>query len=103
MRRVAGPRRCLLAAAGRGAGRTRTSTATPSRTTSRSSARSLGSGEPDALLQALDVLRDLQDKAPDDISDEWQQVVGRIEALEQALDDAGVDPATYDRDQPPAA
>lgn len=62
----------------------------------------VGSGDPDALLQALDVLEDLQDQAPDDISDEWQQVVGRIEALESALDDAGVDPATYDRDHPPA-
>jgi hypothetical protein len=62
----------------------------------------LGSGQPDALLKALDVLRDLQDKAPDDISDEWQQLVGRIETLQQALDDAGVDPATYDRDRPPA-
>lgn len=62
----------------------------------------VGSGEPDALIQALDVLRDLQDKAPDDISDEWQQLVGRIEALQKALDDAGVDAATYDRDDPPA-
>lgn len=62
----------------------------------------VGSGDPDALLQALDVFRDLQDKAPGDITDEWQQVVGRIEALRNALDAAGVDPATYDRDHPPA-
>lgn len=62
----------------------------------------VGSGEPDALIQALDVLRDLQDQAPDDIGDEWQQVVGRIEALDAALEDAGVDPTTYDRDDPPA-
>lgn len=62
----------------------------------------VGSGEPDAMIQALDVLRDLQDQAPDDISDEWQQLVGRVEALQQALDDAGVDAATYDRDRPPA-
>jgi len=62
----------------------------------------VGSGEPDALLRALPVFRDLQDEAPDDISDEWQQVVGRIEALDEALDDADVDPATYDRDDPPA-
>lgn len=61
----------------------------------------VGSGDPDALIQALDVLRDLQDQAPDDISDEWQQVVGRIDALKSALDDAGVDPATYDREHPP--
>ncbi|WP_243059931.1 hypothetical protein [Nocardioides sp. SR21] len=62
----------------------------------------VGSGEPDALLQALDVFQQLQDRAPDDISDEWQQLVGRIEALQDALDDAGVDAATYDRDDPPA-
>ncbi len=62
----------------------------------------VGSGEPDALLQALDIFRDLQDRAPDDITDEWQQLVGRIEALAEALDDADVDPATYDRDHPPA-
>lgn len=62
----------------------------------------VGSGEPDALLQALDVLEELQDDAPGDIADEWQQVVGRIEALRDALEDAGVDPATYDRENPPA-
>ncbi|MDI6911998.1 hypothetical protein [Nocardioides sp.] len=61
----------------------------------------VGSGAPDALLKALDAFRDLQDQAPDDITDEWQQVVGRIEALAEALDAAGVDPATYDRDHPP--
>jgi hypothetical protein len=62
----------------------------------------VGSGAPDALLKALPAFRDLQDQAPDDITDEWQQVVGRIEALSDALDDAGVDAATYDRDHPPA-
>jgi hypothetical protein len=62
----------------------------------------VGGGDPDALIQALDVFRDLQDQAPDDITDEWQQVVDRIAALDSALDDAGVDPATYDRDHPPA-
>ncbi|MEP9364810.1 hypothetical protein ABLE68_17735 [Nocardioides sp. CN2-186] len=62
----------------------------------------VGSGEPDALLDALDIFEELQDKAPGDITDEWQQVVSRIEALRDALDDAGVDPATYDRDKPPA-
>lgn len=58
-------------------------------------------GGPDALLEALDVLRDLQDQAPRDIADEWQHVVARLEALQEALDEAGVDPATYDRDHPP--
>lgn len=62
----------------------------------------VGSGDPDALIQGLDIFHDLQDRAPSDIQDEWQQLVGRIEALRDALDDAGVDPATYDRDHPPA-
>ena len=62
----------------------------------------VGSGDPDALLQALDVFRDLQGKAPGDITDEWQQVVTSIEGLQKALEDAGVDPATYDRAHPPA-
>jgi hypothetical protein len=62
----------------------------------------VGSGKPDALIEALPVFEDLQGKAPGDITDEWQQLVGRIEALRDALHDAGVDPATYDRDHPPA-
>ncbi len=61
----------------------------------------VSSGGPGALIEALDIFRDLQDQAPSDISDEWQQLVGRIEALDDALDDAGVDPATYDRENPP--
>jgi len=60
-----------------------------------------GSGN-DALIRALPIFEDLQSKAPDDIVDDWQQVVGRIKALDQALHDAGVDPATYDRNHPPA-
>jgi hypothetical protein len=62
----------------------------------------VGSDDPDALIEALDVFRDLQAEAPADISDEWQQVVSRVEALSDALDEAGVDPASYDRDHPPA-
>lgn len=62
----------------------------------------VGSDEPDALIRALDVFEELQDDAPGDIGDEWQQVVGRIEALRDALEGAGLDPATYDRSNPPA-
>ena len=58
-------------------------------------------GGPAALIGALPSLRDLQDKAPRDITDEWQQLVGRVEGLDEALRDAGVDPATYDRKNPP--
>lgn len=54
-----------------------------------------------ALLDALDIYRELRDEAPRDIADEWQQVVRSIEGLQTALDDAGVDPATYDPEKPP--
>jgi hypothetical protein len=61
----------------------------------------LGDGGPTALLKALPIFRDLADEAPDDLRDEWRTVVHALEDLEQALDDAGVDPATYDREHPP--
>jgi hypothetical protein len=61
----------------------------------------LGAGGPTALLEALPIFRDLADEAPQDIRDEWRTVIDAVEGLEDALDDAGVDPATYDRDHPP--
>lgn len=54
-------------------------------------------GGPDALLSVLPELRELRDASPGDVADEWQQVVGRLEALEDALDAAGVDAGSYDR------
>ncbi|NPC95164.1 hypothetical protein [Nocardioides sp. zg-DK7169] len=62
----------------------------------------LDDGGPDALLRALPVLEDLAAEAPGDLADEWQQVLGRLQALDAALDQAGVDPASYDRERPPA-
>lgn len=59
-------------------------------------------GGPTALLGALDSFRDLQAQAPGDISDEWQQVVGRLDDLAEALEDADVDPGEYDAAAPPA-
>jgi hypothetical protein len=64
--------------------------------------RTLGTGKPDALLTALPVLRDLRDKAPADLGDEWGLLTDRIGALAHALDTAGVDPAAYDGKHPPA-
>jgi hypothetical protein len=54
-----------------------------------------------ALFEALDVYRQLQEEAPADLGDEWSQVVGRLAALERAVRDAGVDPASYDPKDPP--
>lgn len=62
----------------------------------------LGDGSPDALLNALPIFRDLADDSPDDIQEDWKTVVDALEGLQDALTHAGVDPATYDRDHPPA-
>lgn len=54
------------------------------------------STEPGVVFEALDPYRELADEAPSDLRDEWAQVIKRIEALEAALDEADVDPSTYD-------
>ncbi len=64
-------------------------------------AEQLASKDPDALLEALDIFRELQDRAPGDIADEWQAVVGGIGGLREALEAAGVDPDSYDPASPP--
>src|SRR4051794_29590391 len=63
--------------------------------------RILGDGSPDALLKALPIFHDLAGDAPEDIRDEWRTVIDALDRLDKALKDAGVDPATYDRDHPP--
>ncbi|GAA4825117.1 hypothetical protein ACFQ0K_18160 [Nocardioides caeni] len=61
----------------------------------------LGDGaETTGFLRALPDLRAVAAEAPSDIHDEWQVVIDRIAALEDALDDAGVDPASYDPASP---
>ena len=74
-------------------------TARRSRTTSRSSARSsrTAAGRPDP--GAAD-LPGPADKAPGDITRRVAAGRRRIEALQTALEDAGVDPASYDRAAP---
>jgi len=62
----------------------------------------LASGGDAALIDALDVFRDLADEAPPDIRDEWALVNDRIATLADALAAAGVDPASYDAEEPPA-
>ncbi|WP_205475188.1 hypothetical protein [Nocardioides sp. SYSU D00038] len=62
----------------------------------------IGAGGPDALLRALPVFRDLRAAAPRDVRDEWQQVVGALEDLADALDEAGVEPSSYDPEAPPS-
>jgi hypothetical protein len=62
----------------------------------------LADGGNGALIEALPVFQDLYDDAPEDLRDEWRTVVGAVGELQQALADAGADPATYDRTDPPA-
>ena len=93
----------LLAAAGRLRRRTRTSYCDAVEEHQQELSEIVGSGEPDALIAgARRSSASCRPRRPTTSRDEWQQVVGRIDALEAALDDAGVDPATYDRDNPPA-
>ncbi|HWJ82637.1 MAG TPA: hypothetical protein VNS55_10395 [Nocardioides sp.] len=61
----------------------------------------LAGGPQTGLLAALPTFRTLAGKAPDDIADDWQVVIDHIQDLADALDAAGVDPATYDRDHLP--
>ena len=59
-------------------------------------------GGPDAVLRELPTMQELAKDAPTDIKDEWQTVITAVQALDQAFDDAGVDPASYDVKHPPA-
>ena len=61
----------------------------------------LGDGAADALLKALPIFRDLADEAPEDLRDEWKTVIDAVAGLQETLEDAGVDAATFDRDHPP--
>lgn len=55
-----------------------------------------------AVFAALPLYRELAAEAPSDLSDEWDVVVDRLTTLERAFAEAGVDPATYDPEKPPA-
>ncbi len=62
----------------------------------------LSAGPQAGLLRALPSFEALAAEAPEDIRDDWRLVVDRIADLRDALDDAGIDPLTYDREKPPA-
>jgi hypothetical protein len=55
-----------------------------------------------ALFGALDTYDELRGKAPRDIVDDWDAVIGPLRELEKVLKDHGVDPSTYAADDPPA-
>ena len=53
------------------------------------------------LLTHRNALRKLADGAPDDLSDEWQTLLGAIDAFADTLHDVGVKPGDYVDGQPP--
>ena len=55
-----------------------------------------------ALIDALPAFADLAARAPADVKDDWTLLVARVTALQSALQKAGVDPASYDPQHPPA-
>lgn len=64
--------------------------------------QALSSGVGQGFIEALPMLEQLQGNAPTDIRGDWDQVVGAVQGLQQALHQAGVDPATYRAAHPPA-
>lgn len=62
----------------------------------------IGSDSPSALLSNLALLRDLGDRAPEDLEDEWQTFTTALEALDSSLDDAGIKPSDFQDGKPPA-
>lgn len=60
-----------------------------------------GSSDPDALLQAHEILRELEDQAPSDIADEWRTLNDAITGLRDTIEATGADPETYDPHDPP--
>lgn len=61
----------------------------------------LEAGPTTGLIRALPAFRALSAEAPDDIADDWTRVIAAVDGLVAALEDAGLDPATYDRQRPP--
>lgn len=55
------------------------------------------------LVANLPKLKVLAAAAPSDLGDEWQTVVGALEALAEAVEDAGVELADFENGSPPAS
>ena len=60
------------------------------------------SGSPSALLDGLPMLRDLAEDSPDDLADEWQTLIRALDGLDDAIREAGVEPADFQDGKPPA-
>lgn len=55
-----------------------------------------------ALLRHRQALHDLADKAPDDLTDEWQTFLGALDAFASTLSDVGVKPEEFVDGKTPA-
>jgi hypothetical protein len=55
-----------------------------------------------ALLRHVTLLHRLADKAPDDLSDEWQVLLGALDSFSRTLDEVGVSPDDFSDGKPPA-
>lgn len=64
--------------------------------------KTLDVGGPRALLESLPTFEELRDRAPGDIEDDWAVVTQALAELKEALEAAGVDPASYDAEKPPS-
>ena len=65
-------------------------------------AEMVGSESPAALLDGLPMLRELADKSPKDLADEWQNFLGALDGLDKAIKDAGVKASDFKDGKPPA-
>ncbi|HEX7738792.1 MAG TPA: hypothetical protein VF426_04005 [Marmoricola sp.] len=57
---------------------------------------------PVALLDARSMFKSLADKAPDDMTDDWQTLLLALDGLQKALDHAGVKASDYVDGKPPS-
>ena len=48
-----------------------------------------------ALGASVDLLADLQDKAPDEVADDWTRLVQALRGLDQAVKESGASPADF--------
>ena len=65
------------------------------------SARS-GSAGSKALAETVEVLSGLRDKAPDDISGDWETLVSALEGLSDAIEESGASPSDFASGERPA-
>lgn len=58
-------------------------------------------GDGDVLTPTLESFQRVRDDAPEELQDEWDTLVLAYEAVVDAVDEAGIDPAEYDPEELP--